>query len=57
MEDCKHEDIIQDVKKAVFGNSHKGLVERVISLQVQMKILLGGVGIVIGLLITLIFNK
>lgn len=56
MEKCKYDDIIDDMKKALFGNHHKGLLEKVTSLQIQMKIVIAGIGLIIGLIIKLIIK-
>lgn len=52
---CDKEDIISDMKRTLYGNSQKGLLERVISLQVQVKIIMAGIIALIGMMIKQIF--
>ena len=54
---CIQKDILDDVKKTVFGNGRKGLNERVTILQTQMYFVMIGIGSIIGLIIKLIWFK
>jgi len=55
MHECDKLDIINDIKKTLYGNGQKGLLERVISLQVQIKIVMLGIMALIGMMIKMMF--
>jgi hypothetical protein len=43
MEPCKHEDLIEDMKKDLYGNNRKGIKDTVLQLKLQFKFLIGAI--------------
>lgn len=47
MDNCKYQDLVEDVKKDLYGNGRKGIKADVIILKTQLKVLLWASSIII----------
>ncbi len=52
--ECKHLDLIQDIKKDLYGNAKKGLKDEVTTMKAKVNFILIGVGFIITQLSVLI---